>query len=410
MLADGRAEAAWRPATDAAFPDAVPDRYRVYLSRDGRGFDDANPIESDEPRAVLDPIPRGETRYLRVTAVNAGGESFPTEVLGVRPVRPPTPLLVVNGFDRRDRFVREPDNTFDYVSQHGDAIAWADGGRYGFDSASNEALVAGDVALDAYRAIVWILGEESVDDRSFDADERALVDSFLAAGGSLFVSEGEMGWDLVERGTPETTAWLERAFHATYVHDDAGTYAAEGAAGGLFDGVGTVRFDDGTHGTYDVDYPDVYAAGAGAAVVLSYDNGAGGAAIAWAGDHRTLLLGFPFETIVDAETRRTMMTRILGFLLPGTPDPVEGDEDAGGDVAGDAGEDADAGTGADAPDDAADAGWGSGGRACDCRAAGAAGVGPALWLLLIPAAVRHGRRRARREAGSDARRDERGRS
>jgi MYXO-CTERM domain-containing protein len=372
---DGRrARVQWTPAADPAWPAAVPAGYRVYLSADGRGFDDTRPLETAETSLELAGLPWGETTYLRVTAVNAGGESFPTEVLGVRPLDPPSRILVVNGFDRLDRYVRETDNTFDFVVEHGEAIAAAGDGRYGFDSTSNEAVAAGEVELGGYGTVLWILGEESTQDDSFGTEERAAVDAYLAGGGNLGVSESEMGWDLVERGTAEETAWLTATFHATYVADDAGSYAADATAGGLFDGLGTVAFDDGTHGTYDTNYPDVYAAVAPATADLAYAGGAGGAAIVFDGTNRTVLLGFGFEGIYDQDQRRDVMTRILGFLAPDVPLPVEPAD--GGD--GDADGDADAGG-----DGAADDGGGVCDRCreeCACRATGVGG-GSTLGVL-----------------------------
>jgi N-acetylmuramoyl-L-alanine amidase len=407
---DGRrARVQWQPAVDVAWPAAVPARYRVYRSADGYGFDDMNPVETTDTSIELDDLPWGETTYLRLTAVNAGGESFPTEVLGVRPLDPPTRILVVNGFDRLDRYVRERDNTFDFIVQHGEAVAAAGDGRYGFDSTSNEAVAAGEVELGGYATVLWILGEESTQDDSFSGPERDAIDAFLASGGNLCVTESEMGWDLVQLGTAEETAWVEATFHATFVAADAETYAADAVAGGLFAGLGTIAFDDGTHGTYDSNYPDVWAATAPATVALSYAGGTGGgAAVVFDGAQRTVLLGFGFEGIYDATMRRDVMTRILGFLAPDVPEPVEpvdggdgGDGGADGDA--DAAADADADT-ADGADDgtsdadgAADGASGSDGAGCSCRATGESresGLGACL--LAAIALVFSSRPRSRR--------------
>jgi N-acetylmuramoyl-L-alanine amidase len=369
-----RALVQWRPADDPAYPDARPTSYRVYLSPDGLGFDDLHPRETTETSLELTDLPWGETTYLRLTAVNAGGESFPTPVLGVRPLDPTTPLLVVDGFDRLDANVRETDNTRDFVVEHGEAVAAAGDGRYGFDSADNEAVATGEVELGGYDTVIWILGEESTVDESFSTAERGVVDSFLAGGGNLCVTESELGWDLVERGTPDEAAWLSAAFHATYVHDDADSYAADPVAGGLFDGLGSIAFDDGTHGSYDTNFPDVYSAVAPATVDLTYVGGAGGAAVVFDGSQRTVLLGFGFEGIYDPALRRDVMTRILGFLAPEVPAPVEGTDagDADADAAADGDADGDADADAD-PDALADGGpvVCTCHEECACRAPGA---------------------------------------
>ena len=43
------------------------------------------------------------------------------------------------------------------------------------DTASNEAVIAGDVLLSNYLAVVWISGEESTADDTFDASEQSLI-------------------------------------------------------------------------------------------------------------------------------------------------------------------------------------------------------------------------------------------
>ena len=79
-----------------------------------------------------------------MTAINAGGESFPSETLAVRPPAGSAPgVLIVNGFDRIDgsaNLVTDDPyssnplqrgfvwlmNTYDYAIAHAKAIAAAD--------------------------------------------------------------------------------------------------------------------------------------------------------------------------------------------------------------------------------------------------------------------------------------------
>ena len=106
-------------------------------------------------------------------------------------------ILIVDGFDRADRSlnVRYPYaftgdglvdriwprlvNSFDYTVQVGEAIEAYDI-PLGFDAAQNEAIVAGTIDLDDYDTVIWILGEESTDDSTFDATEQTLVEQFIA--------------------------------------------------------------------------------------------------------------------------------------------------------------------------------------------------------------------------------------
>ncbi|MBN1492406.1 MAG: N-acetylmuramoyl-L-alanine amidase, partial [Phycisphaerae bacterium] len=182
--------------------------YRVYRSSNGYGFDAGQSIGSGLSTTLTD-IPANTTTYLRITATNAGGESMPSETLAVRrPATAATQVLIVNGFDRVGRLqdptqtipagtMRRPIlrrvNSFDYTIQHAAALAASD---VTFDSCTNEAVIAGTVSLAGYDAVVWILGEESTADRTFDATEQALVTTYLNGGGGLFVSGAEIGWDL----------------------------------------------------------------------------------------------------------------------------------------------------------------------------------------------------------------------
>ena len=73
-----------------------------------------------------------------------------------------------------------------------------------------------------------------------------------------------------------------------------------------FSDIGQFTFDDGSQ-IYDVGFPDRFAAANGSVLAMDYIGGdSGGAAIQFDGgtpDRRVVMLGFPFETIVDSEVR-----------------------------------------------------------------------------------------------------------
>jgi hypothetical protein len=96
-LGNGRVELVWRERPDPLEPSAVAESYIVYTSRDGRSFDNGRPAQAS-PFVVQ--VPEGEAHYFRVTAANAGGESFPSRLVGVRWVDGRQPILIVDGFDR----------------------------------------------------------------------------------------------------------------------------------------------------------------------------------------------------------------------------------------------------------------------------------------------------------------------
>ncbi|RME19344.1 MAG: hypothetical protein D6806_18470, partial [Deltaproteobacteria bacterium] len=192
-----------------------------------------------------------------------------------------------------------------------------------FDFASNEAVEGGRVPLEAYRAVVWILGEESTEHETFSEAEQSVVAAYLDAGGGLFASGAEIGWDLVEKGSASDQAFFAGAFGANYVSDDAGTYSASGA--GMFTALGDFSFDDGSAGIYPVEYPDVFSENGGT-VVLQYPDGTGAAVAFERNPGRSIIVGFPAETITDAGKRRELMDMALSWLMPGhTPDDYDSD-------------------------------------------------------------------------------------
>ena len=205
--------------------------------------------------------------YFKVVAVNAGGEGRATEVVAALPNAGAKDILIVNGFDRLDRSLSpvvtyaggtaqrtrlQNSNSGDYVTQVAAAIEANSPGLV-VDSASNEAVINGDVSLLGYKSVVWILGEESSGDSTFDASEQALVSSYLDAGGHLFVSGTEVGWDLDALNNGRS--FYNNKLMADYVSDDANSYSVSGVPGGIFDGL-SFQFDDGSQ-YYDAQYPDV---------------------------------------------------------------------------------------------------------------------------------------------------------
>ena len=78
--------------------------YRIYISANGYGFTDA--VTTSNAYYDVTGLEDGETIFVKVTAVNPGGESFPTPVLAARvpPSGSVVPLLFVDGFDRIDKY------------------------------------------------------------------------------------------------------------------------------------------------------------------------------------------------------------------------------------------------------------------------------------------------------------------
>jgi hypothetical protein len=236
---------------------------------------------------------------------------------------------LVNGFDRLDRFqlvtVPEPllggsvkrmlldrMNRFDYLIEHAEALRPL---SVAFDSTSNEALLGGGSTISTYQAVFWALGQESTADETLSDAEQQLIAAFLVAGGDLFISGSELGWDLDSNGSSSDQAFFRDHMKADYVQDDAGVYEAIGAAGSVFSAITSIRFDDGTHGYYDVSYPDGIIPRTGAQACASYTGPPlDGCVMSTTGSSKVVYFGFPFETIYEASTRASVMSAAVGFL------------------------------------------------------------------------------------------------
>lgn len=202
----------WSPVVDSLEATAAPMGYVVYTRIGDGGFDCGRRVENPTFLAEQEP---GVVYSYRVTAINDGGESFPSETLAAcRVADERGRVLIVNGFDRVCAPVSQrcdslagfygeldpgvPDrrdisfigsqrvfdlcmarsendkialgacandfetdvlggNTFDYPYVHGRAAAAA---GYSFCSASAKAVERGEVSLAEYPAVDLILGKQ----------------------------------------------------------------------------------------------------------------------------------------------------------------------------------------------------------------------------------------------------------
>ncbi|NQU27977.1 MAG: T9SS type A sorting domain-containing protein, partial [Candidatus Marinimicrobia bacterium] len=271
---------------------------------------------------IISGLDTTETWFLQLFAANDFGASPITELSGVKPSHSSQKTLIVNGFDRTNGTT----NSKDYIRQHGSAL-WEQG--QAFDGSTNEAVIAGMVDLNDYRVVDWILGEEGAVNSTFTAEEQILIREYLENGGHLIISGSEIGYDLVAQGSSADQLFYQNYLKAEYISDAAGghqgTYGAFGTSGSIFDGITAIDFDNGTHGTYDVDYPDGIKPTGGAEICAKFSNvdyaTKGGAGICYNGPfndspaYGTLVyLSIGFETIYPTAKRDELMTRIINYF------------------------------------------------------------------------------------------------
>lgn len=340
---------AWSPSIPGGGSGAASG-YVIHRSTNGFGFGHPVGVAGGVTSVLFTNLAPDTAHFFRVAANNAGGESLPSAVVGCRRAANPAlrRALVVNAFDRFDRTLnlrqtptprnyRPPGhdrntgtmervlparvNAFDYVVPHGQALHAA---GVPFDSCQNELVATGQANLPAYAHLVWCCGNESTAQETFSAAEQAHVAAFAAAGGNLFVSGAEIGWDLDRSSGPTAPdrAFLRNTLRAALngdLNDNSGIYTFAPATGSIFAGNPVGAFDDGSLGIYWVGYPDVLTPhGPGARAAAIYPGlGRGAAAVQYdgsAGGGKVVFLGFPFETITSAALRKEVMADAWRFF------------------------------------------------------------------------------------------------
>lgn len=212
FVAGNEVELTWQPVDDPLEPTAKASKYIVYTRIGDGGFDNGVVVNSTTYRTSQPP---GLICSYKVTALNDGGESFPSETLSAaRAFNEKGTVLIINGFDRISApadFVSDgiagfadavdhgvpyindisyigsmkeyrrsipwmdddasgfgdsysnyetmviAGNTFDYPSVHGASMLKA---GYSFVSCSNEAVEKKTVGLNAYKFVDLILGKQ----------------------------------------------------------------------------------------------------------------------------------------------------------------------------------------------------------------------------------------------------------
>ena len=366
LVGNNKVKLSWSPVNDPQEPTARPAAYNVYTAVGTGGFDNGKRVKSNSVTIKIKP---GTVYAFRVTAVNDGGESFPTETLSAysQPGARKT-VLIVNGFHRlsspaiidnsyQQGFDLNEDpgitygltagwsgsqqcfdtskigiesssglgysgselcgqfiagNNFNYTVTHTDAIAATR--AYNVVSCSSQAFERGNVSTKGIACIDLLLGLERNDGHSL-VPYKALsttmqnrLATFTRNRGRLIVSGAYVASDAT---TPTDQQFLQNTLKV----EANGTYRTASSA--EITGMGT-SFDiynrlNSRH--YAVTSADILSPYGGTAFpALLYGNGTA-AAVAYPGaDYRCFVMGFPFECIKAQKARRQIMAAILNFV------------------------------------------------------------------------------------------------
>lgn len=191
----GKLRLQWQPVADPLEDSAVPEKYMLYTRIEDEGFD--NGILVDQPYVELPEIEEGLIYSFKVTALNAGGESFPSEILSVCNMgTDKTPVLIVNGFDRISAAA-----TIETEEYLGFVDLWDEGVSHGYDM--NYIGSQYDILADS----PWLDDDEPGHGASFGDMETKLIPgnsfdfphfhgkSLREAGYSFVSSSDEAVWD-----------------------------------------------------------------------------------------------------------------------------------------------------------------------------------------------------------------------
>ena len=361
-------ELSWQGEEDPLEPTAKPREYIVYTRIGRGGFDNGVRVSSSSHTVKIEP---GIVYSFKVTAVNRGGESFPSEILAAyKAKREKGQILIVNGFDRisgpavidtpdaagfdlsqdpgvpylydislcgaQQNFSRKEagrrlgessdeyegmkiiGNTFDYPFVHGKAIQAA--GNYSFVTSSDEAVEKGILSLEDYPIVDYILGLEKEDNSSnparntyyktFSSPMQRILTSYFQSGGHLLVSGAYVGSDMdSSQGNKEFIQNILKYRHGNSLKTDGDKIAVRGL-GHTFT---LPRLPN--EQSYPVTSPDCILPMSPAFPVMTYAIGNTPAAVAYQGsDYRTFVMGFPFESIREETSRNVIMASILRFL------------------------------------------------------------------------------------------------
>jgi hypothetical protein len=301
--------------------DANATHYKIYISTNGTTF--SSPITLIKSNLILSSLTSAQVYYIKIAVYNATYSitSSTSELLAAVPYNYQDSMLVINGFDRT-----VTGNTFDFIKQHGGSIY---ANNHFFSAATNEAIQDGLVSLTTYKSIDWILGKESTVNETFSSSEQTLVANYLKQGGKLLVSGSEIAWDLDNSGSAADKAFISNYLKANYAFDAPNSQAStwyksvNELSNSIFNFSDTVFFDNGTHGTYNVDYPDVIIPVNGGISTLKYTNNVTStSAVYFSGmfpsgtiNGKVIYLGFPLESVYDVSKRNDLFQDSWRFFF-----------------------------------------------------------------------------------------------
>ena len=356
----------WDAQHDELEKTAKPNSYIVYKKIGVSDFDNGTLVKGTSYKLSLRP---GVIYSFKVTAVNKGGESFPTEtVSALHNTGATRSILIINNFhrlsapavyetateqgfdfdidpgvsygktagwsgrqicfDKKKIGIEGPGglgyssgewegkffagNDFDYPYTHVEAMKGLL--NCNISSCSSQAVETGKVDLMKYHLIDIIQGLQKNDRNAFEHYPtftrvfQEILTKYTRSGGALFVSGSYIGSDAT---TKKDSIFLNDVLKVSpkgFIRNPRSNN---------INGMGTSFdfYNELNEEHYAATSVDILMPGNDAYTALTYDNGSSAGVAYHGSDYHVFTMGLPFECITSYRKRAAIMKGIVGFLL-----------------------------------------------------------------------------------------------
>lgn len=344
-------ELSWEPTDDPFEPTAKAKEYIVYTRMEDGAFD--NGIKISHNRLTIDVAPDNLYSF-KVTAVNEGGESFPSEVLTAYIAeKSKGTVLAINGFHRLSAphiietdttqgfdLLKDPGmayintpaftgpqtdfrtsqsgwtlgdtsnewegriiagNTFDYTIVHAKAVRAMK--EYSFVSCSDDAFEANKIKISPYFMIDWIGGAER---KAISLTNQQKLRKYCNHGGKILISGAHVVESLEKEGYAEFCDEVLKCRWEGLCNNETGSLY------GLNQELSIHR--ELNEQIYSIPDSDVLTPVDKSYAVFLYTPQNYCAATVYNGKFRTYVLGFPLENIREEAARNAIMNSAITFF------------------------------------------------------------------------------------------------
>lgn len=169
--------------------------------------------------------------------------------------------------------------------------------------------------MNVYDAVVWFTGDDYTS--TLLSEDRTNLENYLDAGGRLFISGQDIGYDIRNDGN-----FYSDYLHAEYNVDDTNIFTLDGTPGDPI-GDGLIIDISSGDGANNQNYPEGISPISPADAVFTYESSTHDGGIKTdAGTYKNVYFGFGFEAISNQNDRTVVMDRVLSWLVGTTTSPI----------------------------------------------------------------------------------------